>query len=121
MLLSIFDPTAEELANIALLTARAVKFFGLKPSVAMLSYSNFGSAVSESSLKVREAVAYLHKHHPDLVVDGEIQADLLSILRRLLRTIRSLNSTRAKGLMYSSSLISKRQTLVTSFSRKPNT
>ena len=69
------NPTAEELANIALLTARAVKFFGLEPSVAMLSYSNFGSAVSESSLKVREAVAYLHKHHPDLVVDGEIQAD----------------------------------------------
>ena len=69
------NPTAEELANIALLTARAVKFFGLEPSVAMLSYSSFGSAVSESSLKVREAVAYLHKHHPDLVVDGEIQAD----------------------------------------------
>ena len=69
------NPTAEELANIALLTAKAVKSFGLEPSVAMLSYSNFGSAVSESSLKVREAVAYLHKHHPDLVVDGEIQAD----------------------------------------------
>ena len=69
------NPTAEELANIALLTARAVKFFALEPSVAMLSYSNFGSAVSESSLKVREAVAYLHKNHPDLVVDGEIQAD----------------------------------------------
>ena len=69
------NPTAEELANIALLTARAVKFFGLEPSVAMLSYSNFGSAVSESSLKVREAVAYLHKNHPYLVVDGEIQAD----------------------------------------------
>ena len=58
------NPTAEELANIALLTARAVKFFGLEPSVAMLSYSSFGSAVSESSLKVRE-----------VVVDGEIQAD----------------------------------------------
>ena len=69
------NPTAEELANIALLTARAVKFFGLEPSVAMLSYSSFGSAVSESSLKVREAVAYLHKNHPNLVVDGEIQAD----------------------------------------------
>jgi len=69
------NPTAEELANIALLTAKAVKSFGLEPSVAMLSYSNFGSAVSESSLKVRQAVAYLHKHHPDLVVDGEIQAD----------------------------------------------
>ena len=69
------NPTAEELANIALLTAKAVKSFGLEPAVAMLSYSNFGSAVSESSLKVREAVAYLHKNHPDLVVDGEIQAD----------------------------------------------
>jgi len=41
----------------------------------MWSYTNVGSAVSESSLKVREAVAYLHKNHPDLVVDGEIQAD----------------------------------------------
>ena len=69
------DPSAADLANIALLTAKAVKFFGLEPSVAMLSYSNFGSATSESTLKVREAVAYLHKHHPDLVVDGEIQAD----------------------------------------------
>ena len=69
------DPSAADLANIALLTAKAVKFFGLEPSVAMLSYSNFGSATSESTLKVREAVAYLHKHYPDLVVDGEIQAD----------------------------------------------
>ncbi|MDO4228530.1 MAG: NADP-dependent malic enzyme [Capnocytophaga sp.] len=69
------EPTTEELVDITLMTARAVKLFGLQPSVAMLSYSNFGSATSKSSQKVRDAVAYLHKHHPDLVVDGEIQAD----------------------------------------------
>jgi len=69
------NPTAEDLVNIALLTAKAVKFFGLEPSVAMLSYSNFGSAVSESSQKVRKAVEYLHQHHPELIVDGEIQPD----------------------------------------------
>ena len=57
------------------MTARAVKMFGIQPSVAMLSYSNFGSATSEGTKKVRDAVAYLHKNHPDLVVDGEIQAD----------------------------------------------
>lgn len=69
------NPTAEDLAEIALMTARAVKMFGIQPSVAMLSYSNFGSATSEGTKKVRDAVAYLHKNHPDLVVDGEIQAD----------------------------------------------
>lgn len=69
------NPSATELANIALLTAKSVQIFGQEPSVAMLSYSNFGSATSESTLKVREAVAYLHKNHPELVVDGEIQAD----------------------------------------------
>ena len=91
------DPTAEELANIALLTARAVKFFGLKPSVAMLSYSNFGSAVSESSLKVREAVAYLHKHHPDLVVDGEIQADFALNPEKIAKTYPFSKLNKGKG------------------------
>ena len=91
------DPTAEELANIALLTARAVKFFGLKPSVAMLSYSNFGSAVSESSLKVRQAVAYLHKHHPDLVVDGEIQADFALNPEKIAKTYPFSKLNKGKG------------------------
>ena len=43
--------------------------------IAMVSFSNFGSSTNEGAGKVREAVAYLHKNHPDLIVDGEIQAD----------------------------------------------
>jgi len=70
------NPTAMELAKIALMTAGIVKMFGMDPVIAMVSYSNFGSSMSnESADKVREAVAYLHKYYPNLVVDGEIQAD----------------------------------------------
>jgi len=69
------NPSAEDLAKIAIMTAKAAKMFGVEPVIAMVSYSNFGSSASESASKVREAVAYLHKNHPDLIVDGEIQAD----------------------------------------------
>jgi malate dehydrogenase (oxaloacetate-decarboxylating)(NADP+) len=69
------DPTADDLAKIALMTAKTVKMFGMQPVIAMVSYSNFGSSSSQSAEKVRQAVAYLHKYYPDLIVDGEIQAD----------------------------------------------
>ncbi len=69
------DPSAEELARIALMTAKTVKMFGMEPIIAMVSYSNFGSANQPSSNKVSEAVAYLHKNYPNLIVDGEIQTD----------------------------------------------
>jgi malate dehydrogenase (oxaloacetate-decarboxylating)(NADP+) len=70
------NPTATALAKIALMTAGIVKMFGMDPVIAMVSYSNFGSSTNnESADKVREAVAYLHKYYPNLVVDGEIQAD----------------------------------------------
>lgn len=69
------DPTADDLAKIALMTAKTVRMFGMEPVIAMVSYSNFGSSENESALKVRKAVAYLHKYYPDLIVDGEIQAD----------------------------------------------
>jgi len=69
------NPTAEELANIALMTARTVRLFGMEPVVAMVSFSNFGSSPEPSAVKVRQAVALLHKNYPDLIVDGEIQAD----------------------------------------------
>lgn len=69
------NPTADDIAKIAIMTANAVKLFGLEPVMAMVSFSNFGSSSHESAVKLREAVAYLHKFHPDLVVDGEIQAD----------------------------------------------
>ena len=69
------NPSADDLAKIALMTANTVRMFGMEPVIGMVSYSNFGSSENESTSKVREAVAYLHKFFPDLVVDGEIQAD----------------------------------------------
>jgi malate dehydrogenase (oxaloacetate-decarboxylating)(NADP+) len=69
------DPTADELVKIALMTAKTARMFGVEPVIAMVSYSNFGSSPSEKASKVREAVAFLHENHPDLIVDGEIQSD----------------------------------------------
>jgi len=69
------NPTAEDLAKIALMTAKTVRMFGMEPVIAMVSFSNFGSSHNESSKKIREAVDFLHKNYPDLIVDGEIQTD----------------------------------------------
>jgi malate dehydrogenase (oxaloacetate-decarboxylating)(NADP+) len=69
------DPTAEELAEIAILTADTARRFNLEPRIAMLSYSNFGSAKHEHTFKVRDAVRILRERRPDLVVEGEMQAD----------------------------------------------
>jgi malate dehydrogenase (oxaloacetate-decarboxylating)(NADP+) len=69
------NPTADDLAKIALMTEKTVRMFGMEPVIAMVSFSNFGSSASPSTEKVREAVAYLHKYYPDLIVDGEIQTD----------------------------------------------
>ena len=69
------NPSANDLAKIALMTAKTVRMFGLEPVIAMISYSNFGSSTNESANKVREAVKFLHENHPELQVDGELQAD----------------------------------------------
>ena len=69
------NPSADDLAKIALMTARMVKMFGIEPVIAMVSYSNFGSSNNEGANKVSEAVSYLHNYYPNLIVDGEIQAD----------------------------------------------
>jgi malate dehydrogenase (oxaloacetate-decarboxylating)(NADP+) len=69
------NPSAEDLAKIALMTARTVRMFGMEPVLAMISFSNFGSSSDKSAIKVREAVAFLHENYPDIIVDGEIQAD----------------------------------------------
>lgn len=69
------NPSAEELAKIALMTDRTVKMFGMEPIMAMVSFGNFGSSKEESPKKMRQAVEYLHKNHPDMIVDGEIQMD----------------------------------------------
>jgi malate dehydrogenase (oxaloacetate-decarboxylating)(NADP+) len=69
------NPNADELAKIALMTAKTVRMFGMEPVIAMISYSNFGSSENPSAHKVREAVSYLHKYYPDLIIDGELQTD----------------------------------------------
>jgi malate dehydrogenase (oxaloacetate-decarboxylating)(NADP+) len=69
------DPTAEELAEIALLTADAVRRFDIEPRVALVSFSNFGSNVHASAAKASRAVALIKEAQPNLPVDGEMQAD----------------------------------------------
>ncbi len=69
------DPTAEEIVEITLQTAKTVKKFGITPRIAMLSYSNFGSADGLQAEKMRKATGILHRDHPDLIVDGDVQAN----------------------------------------------
>ncbi|MEE2751568.1 MAG: NADP-dependent malic enzyme, partial [Myxococcota bacterium] len=70
------DPTAEKLAQIAVNTANVAASFGRQPKVAMLSFSDFGEYRGSNDVdKVRQAVEILKKTHPDLIVDGELQAD----------------------------------------------
>jgi len=69
------DMDAEQLAELAVLSAETAAALGFEPRVAMLSFSNFGSAPHRELNKVAEAVAILHQSHPDLIVDGEMQAD----------------------------------------------
>lgn len=69
------NPSADDLIKIAQMTSGVVKMFGIEPVMAMTSYSNFGSSKDKTATKVREAVSYLHRRHPDLLVDGELQTD----------------------------------------------
>ena len=69
------SPTAEEIAEIGVMIAKTVKQFRIKPRLALLSYSNFGSTRTDSSSKMARAADIIRKEHPNLVVDGEIQAD----------------------------------------------
>lgn len=69
------DPNAEELAEIARMTANLGSAFGFKPVVAMLSYANYGASDHPNASKVKRAVAQLHAENPNLIVDGEIQTD----------------------------------------------
>ncbi|MBL4600646.1 MAG: NADP-dependent malic enzyme [Rhizobiaceae bacterium] len=77
------DHTAEELAEMSILCAREIERFGIKPSVALVSHSNFGSRDSASALKMREALALIKEADPELEVDGEMHAD--SALSRIHR------------------------------------
>jgi malate dehydrogenase (oxaloacetate-decarboxylating)(NADP+) len=69
------NPSAKDLVKITQMTSKLVKMFGMKANVALLSFSNFGTINTETSLKIKEAVTFIHRHYPDAIVDGEIQAD----------------------------------------------
>ncbi len=70
------NPTTEELVDITKLAADAVKKFGIEPVVAMLSNSNFGTDTEEEAIKVAKAVEIIHERYPELLVDGEMKADV---------------------------------------------
>ena len=69
------NPSARDIADITALTAKIVDRFKIVPKIALLSYSNFGSADGEDAIKMREAKKILEREYPDLIVDGEIQAN----------------------------------------------
>ncbi|RME00801.1 MAG: phosphotransacetylase [Calditrichaeota bacterium] len=78
------EPTSEQLAEIALMTADFAREFDIEPRVAMLSFSNFGSARAPQSQKVAKAVQIARQKAPDLIIDGEIHADT-AVVEKLLR------------------------------------
>jgi malate dehydrogenase (oxaloacetate-decarboxylating)(NADP+) len=69
------EPDAETLAEIAVLSAGFVRWLGIEPRVAMLSFSNFGSVRHPDSEKVRRAVSIVKQRHPEIMIDGEMQVE----------------------------------------------
>lgn len=96
------DPTVDELVDITALVARSVQKFNITPRIAMLSYSNFGSSETANPIKVRQAVEKLHKRFPNLIVDGEMQANfaLNSTLLKDNYPFSSLNGAPANTLIF---------------------
>lgn len=71
-----FNPTEDELYAITLQTAKAVETFNIKPRIAMLSYSNFGTSASPEAILVRNVVERIKNTHPEMIIDGEMQAGI---------------------------------------------
>jgi malate dehydrogenase (oxaloacetate-decarboxylating)(NADP+) len=71
----VVDPDAEQIAEMTCLSTDAVTEFGIQPKVALLSHSNFGGSDSDSARKMRRALALIQEQHPDLEVDGEMNAE----------------------------------------------
>ena len=69
------NPSYNELAYISIMTANTAKMFGYKPVIAMLSFSNFGSSSHPMANKVENAVKFLRRSHPNMIVDGPVQSD----------------------------------------------
>ncbi|TAF45637.1 MAG: NADP-dependent malic enzyme [Sphingobacteriales bacterium] len=69
------NPDAQELVDITVLVNKSIKQFNIEPRIALLSYSNFGSNEGDTPHKISQAVSILHSNYPDMVVDGEMQAN----------------------------------------------
>jgi malate dehydrogenase (oxaloacetate-decarboxylating)(NADP+) len=69
------DPSADDLVDITRLVAKEIRAFNIEPRIAMLSYSNFGSAAGRVPGGIREAISRLHRENPEMIVDGDIQAN----------------------------------------------
>jgi malate dehydrogenase (oxaloacetate-decarboxylating)(NADP+) len=88
------DPSAEEIADVAVACAEHVSRFGLTPKIALLSHSDFGQSDSRSAVKMRTALGLIRERRADLEVDGEMQAD--SALSEMIRD-RVMPASRLKG------------------------
>jgi malate dehydrogenase (oxaloacetate-decarboxylating)(NADP+) len=85
------DPSIAQISEVTLLAAREVERFGMKPKVALLSHSNFGSILNESSYKMRSAYQDIRHRDPSLEIDGEMHAD--AALSQSIRDVVMPNST----------------------------
>jgi malate dehydrogenase (oxaloacetate-decarboxylating)(NADP+) len=86
-----FEPTAEQLADIAILAAEKVRGFDIEPRIAMLSFSNFGSTQHPSAAKMARAAELVKRRMPDVMVDGEMMADT-AVAPEILETIYPFSS-----------------------------
>jgi malate dehydrogenase (oxaloacetate-decarboxylating)(NADP+) len=90
------DPTAEQLAEIAICTADTVKQLDIQPRVAMLSFSNFGSTRHPRSDKVSQATRIVRERRPDIIIDGEMQADT-AVVSEILNSVYEFNMLKKRA------------------------
>ncbi len=90
------DPTAEQLAEIAIFTADAVRRLDIEPRVAMLTFSNFGSTRHPRTDKVAEATRIVKQRRPDIIIDGEMQADT-AVIPEILNGSYQFNTLKKKA------------------------
>jgi malate dehydrogenase (oxaloacetate-decarboxylating)(NADP+) len=70
-----FDPTSEQVAEMAVLAAEEIRRFGITPKAALLSHSSFGTSDQPTAVKMRKALALIQAHAPELEIDGEMHGD----------------------------------------------
>ena len=96
------NPNAEQLAKIAINTAKTVKMFGIEPVIGILSFSNFGSSNSKEAEKISSAIKLLHNNNPDIIVDGPIQSDF-ALNKEMLKSrfpFSNLNGRKVNTLIF---------------------